>query len=49
MAEHNARLNKLVANFGDIEARRKLIAEFGNSDSAFIESAVKPLALAMGI
>ena len=27
MAEHNARLNKLVANFGDIEARRKLIAE----------------------
>ena len=36
MAEHNARLNKLVANFGDIEARRKLIAEFGNSDSAFI-------------
>ena len=36
MAEHNARLNKLVANFGDIEARRKLIAEFGNSDSAFM-------------
>lgn len=36
MAEHNARLNELVANFGDIEARRKLIAEFGNSDSAFM-------------
>lgn len=35
MALNKERLNELASNFGDIEARRKLIAEFGNSDTAF--------------
>lgn len=36
MAANKERLNELAASFGDIETRRKLIAEFGDLDSAFM-------------
>lgn len=35
MATDKKRLNELASNFGDIEVRRKLIAEFGDSNTAF--------------